>query len=197
MKKNTIFKILVAFVAAFVLGIALVACDGGNAGGNAGDESGAEQGEAAANDGADPLMDGEDAGKWNYNAQYVMGSVYGDAAQTDVALMLICEGGKFTVSSPKGIPSEIVPFSDEWGDLVNGADGIEGTYSWTYDGDVAKVTLELNGQTAEVTIEDDGFDQTFTISAGFFDPDDTTVYVDDVNDTTIKHSEQTIKFQKY
>ena len=193
MKKNTLGKILIAALAALVLCIGLMACNNSSSG-----DSGEGGGDAAAtdegsSDGADPLMDGEDEGKWNYTAQYVMSGVYGDEPQTDVALMLLCKDGKFTVSSPKGIPSEIVPFADEWGDLVNGADGIEGTY--TYDGN--SVTFELNGQTATVEIADDGFEQTFEIPATFFDPDNKTSYIDEVNGEETAHADLTLEFLKY
>ena len=197
MKKNTLGKILIAALAALVLCIGLMACDStssGDSGEGGGDATASEGG---SSDGADPLMDGEDEGKWNYTAQYVMSGVYGDEPQTDVALMLMCADGKFTVSSPKGIPSEIVPFSDEWNELVNGADGIEGTYTYEYDGDVAKVTFTLNGQTETVEIADDGFEQTFEIPATFFDPDNTTSYIDEVNGEEIPHDQLTLKFLKY
>ena len=197
MKKNTLGKILIAALAALVLCIGLMACN--NTSSDSGD-SGEGGGEATASEGGsgeDPLMDGTDEGKWNYTAQYVMSGVYGDSPQTDVALMLLCSDGKFTVSSPKGIAGEIEPFRVEWGDLVNGADGIEGTYTYEYDGDTPKVTFELNGQTATVEIEDDGFEKTFEIGASFFDPDNTTSYIDEVNGTETAHSDQTITFLMY
>ena len=192
MKKNTLGKILIAALAALVLCIGLMACDNNSSSGDSG-EGGGEATASEGGSGEDPLMDNGDEGKWNYTAQYVMSGVYGDSPQTDVALMLLCKDGKFTVSSPKGIAGEIEPFRVEWGDLVNGADGIEGTY--TYDGN--QVTFELNGQTATVEIEDDGFEMTFEIPASFFDPDNTTSYIDEVNGTETAHSDQTITFLKY
>ena len=196
MKKNTLGKILIAALAALVLCIGLMACnnsssgDSGEGGGNS-----ASSDSSSSSEGEDPMMDGEDAGKWNYNAQYVMTGVYGDDPQTNVAIQLLCENGEFTCDNPdKGIE----PFEDEWGKLMSEDLGdLKGTYTWEYDGDVAKVTLNWNGQTQTVEIEDDGFERSFEIPATFFDPEDSTVYVDEVNGKEIKHSEQTLKFMQY
>ena len=152
MKKNTLGKILVAVVAALVLSIALVACGGGTD--DSGSAAGGDEGTPAAEStdaGVDPLMymnkDGElEQGIWNYSDEYVMASVYGDAPQTNTAIQLQCENGKFTCLQPD---DGITPFLDEWKEFMG-----EGTYTYEYDADgVPTVTFELNGNTATATID--------------------------------------------
>ena len=195
MKKNALGKILVAAVAALVLSFGLVACGGTSTDGNAagGDDNSGEAAAPAADAGVDPLMyqnkDGElEEGIWNYSAQYVMASVYGDAAQTNTAIQLVCADGKFTCDQPD---QGIDPFMDEWNEFMG-----EGTYTWEYDADgVPTVTFEFNGATATTTVDLDYGEM--EIPATLFDPDSKNSYDDVVNDTVIPHSELTCTFVQY
>ena len=188
MKKDMLGKILVAFVAAFILGIALVACDGGASGGNSGEGGG----EASADAGVDPMMymnkDGElEEGIWNYSSTYTMNSVYGDAEQTAAAIQLTCADGKFTAIIPD---QGITPYMDEWEEFIT-KEGTEGTYTFEYDADgVPTVTFDFNGQTASTTVDVD-YGEMY-LPATLFDPEGK-------NETQkgVSHADLDLKFTQY